>query len=100
MIMIGQTAGLFATGTLLTISFRILTIWIYNNTGHSVFATILFHAVTNTGRSVFPGSRAGIELGDAAIAYSIVMFTAFLVAAFWDAETLTRFPDRGHEDKG
>jgi len=91
MIMIGQTVGLFALGTLLTIGFRILTVWLYNNAGCSVFAAILFHAVTNTGRSVFPGGRATMELGDAAIAYTIVILAAVIVALLWDRETLTRF---------
>lgn len=43
--------------------------------GNSVFAAILFHAVTNTGRSVFPGSLSALELGDAAVAYGLITIT-------------------------
>ncbi len=90
-IQMGHTPGLIFFGTLLTISFRILTVWIFNNTGSSVCATILFHAVTNTGRSVFPGSRSAYELADGAIGYSLIMITAVIVVFLWGSETFTRF---------
>lgn len=63
MLSMGMTPGLFIWGGfILAFSFRILTVWLYNNTGKSVFAAILFHAVTNTGRSIFPGSRSTFQL--------------------------------------
>jgi membrane protease YdiL (CAAX protease family) len=34
--------------------FRVLIAWIFNNTGKSVFAAILFHAVDNTALVTFP----------------------------------------------
>ena len=37
-----------------TLGLRVLTVWIYNNTGRSVFATILFHDVCNVGWLLFP----------------------------------------------
>jgi hypothetical protein len=91
MISMGMAPGLFIWGSILTVSFRILTVWLYNNTGNSVFAAILFHAVTNTGRSVFPGSRSALELGDAAIAYGLITITAMIVVFLWGPETLARF---------
>lgn len=91
MISMGMTPGLLFCGTLMTISFRILTVWLYNNTGNSVFAAILFHAVTNTGRSVFPGGRSAYELGDAAIGYGIITITAIIVVFLWGPKTLARF---------
>lgn len=91
MISIGQTPGLFAWGTLSTISFRILIVWLYNNTGNSVFAAILFHAVANTGRSVFPGGRSAYELGDAAVGYGLITIAAVIVVFLWGPKTLARF---------
>lgn len=91
MIMLGQPPGLFVMGSLLTIGFRVLTVWIYNNAGHSVFATILFHAVTNTGRSVFPGSRAAYEMANGVVGYTFILIAAVVVALLWDRKTLTRF---------
>ncbi len=90
MIQMGQTPGLVAWGTIMTIGFRILSVWLYNNTGKSVSAVILFHAVTNTGRSVFPGSRAALEQADAAVCYGLTAITAVIVVLVWGAKTLTR----------
>ena len=91
-ISIGQTLGLIIWGgVILAVSFRILTVWLYNNTGKSVFAAILFHAVINTGRSIFPGSRSAFELGDGAIGYGLIAVTAVIVVFLWGSKTLTRF---------
>lgn len=91
-ISIGQTLGLIIWGgVILAVSFRILTVWLYNNTGKSVFAAILFHAVTNTGRSIFPGSRSTFELYDGAIGYGLIVITAVIVVFLWGPKTLARF---------
>ncbi|MFB3765947.1 MAG: CPBP family intramembrane glutamic endopeptidase, partial [Methanotrichaceae archaeon] len=45
-ISIGQSLGLIIWGgVILAVSFRILIVWLYNNTGKSVISAILFHAV-------------------------------------------------------
>lgn len=91
-ISIGQSLGLIILGgVMLAVSFRILTVWLYNNTGKSVFAAILFHAVTNTGRSIFPGSRSTFELYDGAIGYGLIAITAVIVVFLWGPKTLARF---------
>ena len=91
-ISIGQTLGLFIWGgVILAVSFRILTVWLYNNTGKSVFAAILFHAVTNTGRSIFPGSRSTFELWDGAIGYGLIAIVTVIVVFLWGSKTLARF---------
>ncbi len=89
MIQLGQSAALMAWGTLFTIAVRVLMVWLYNNTG-SVFATVLFHAIGNTGRSLFPGGRSTFEMGDAAIGYSIVVGAAVIVTIFWWPNLRTR----------
>lgn len=91
MIQIGQTPTLMAWGVLGTVGFRILYVWLYNNTGKSVFGVILFHAMGNTGRSVFPGGRSHFELADAAVGYSIIAITAVIVAFLWGSKTLARY---------
>ena len=91
-ISIGQTLGLIIWGgVILAVSFRILTVWIYNNTEKSVFAVIIFHAVTNTGRSIFPGTRSAFELGDGAIGYGLIAIVAVIVVFLWGSKTLARF---------
>jgi len=42
-----QTADWILWHRLRTVAFRILIVWVYNNTGKSVFSAILFHAVNN-----------------------------------------------------
>lgn len=91
MIQLGQTPTLMAWGFLATVGFRILYVWLYNNTGRSIFGVILFHAMGNTGRSVFPGGRPHFELADAAVGYSIVVITAVIVTFLWGSKTLARY---------
>jgi hypothetical protein len=61
-----------------TIGGRILIVWIYNNTGFSVFAAILFHTMANLGVTFYPG---GIESYDPAVGNAIIAGAAVLVAA-------------------
>ncbi len=91
MIELGQSPKLMAWGFLATVGWRVLYVWIYNNAGKSVFGVVLFHAIDNVGRSVFPGGRTGFQLDDAAVGYSIVAVTAVIVAVLWGSKTLARF---------
>lgn len=91
MIQIGQTPALMAWGFFVTIAFRLLYIWLYNNTGGSVFAVILFHAISNTGRTIFPGGRSQYELANAAVGYSIIIFAALTVILLWGSKTLAQY---------
>ena len=88
---LGHYLTLMAWGTLFTVGVRVLIVWLYNNTGKSVFAAILFHTMVNTGRSVFPGGRSHFELADGAIGYSIITITAVIVAFLWGSKTLARY---------
>ncbi len=88
MVQIGQSPVLMAWGVLATVGFRILYVWLYNNTNKCVFAVIFFHAMSNTGRSLFPGGRSYFELSDAAVGYSIIAITAVIVTFLWGAKTL------------
>jgi uncharacterized protein len=91
MMELGQAPTLMVWGFFVTVAFRILYVWLYNNTGKSVFAVILFHAIGNTGRSIFPGGRSGFEMGNAAVGYSIIILAAVLVVILWGPRTLARF---------
>jgi uncharacterized protein len=72
---------------LFTVVARILIVWLYNNTGKSVLAAILFHAMINVSVSVFPNNGS---LYDPAIAGAITVITAVIVTFFWGAKTLAR----------
>ncbi|MEP6763343.1 MAG: type II CAAX endopeptidase family protein [Gemmatimonadaceae bacterium] len=94
MMQIGQSARLMAWGFLVTIAFRVISVWLYNNASRSVFAVILAHTVGNTARSAFPGGRGTYELGSGAVAYSVVIFFAALTVVLWGPKTLSQFAGR------
>ena len=66
---------------------RILIVWLYNNTGRSVFAVALFHATLNLSYMLFPvyGSHFDIRLGGL-----VTAFAAAMVIVLWGPRTLTR----------
>ena len=74
------------------VAFRILVVWLYNNTGGSVFAVALFHATLNLSFMLFPvnGSHFDIRLAGLVMAGA-----AAVVILFWGAETLARYSPAG-----
>lgn len=62
---------------------RVVIVWLYNNTGKSVFAAALFHAISNLGALLFPY--------DPLITGLIMAFVAAAVALVWGPRTLARF---------
>ena len=66
---------------------RVLIVWLYNNTGKSVFAVALFHATLNLAWMLFPvyGSHFDIRLGGLVMAG-----VAIIVTVVWGPQTLAR----------
>ena len=91
MIKMEQTPQLIGWGLLATVAFRVITVWLYNNTNCSLLAVIIAHAIGTTARSAFPGGRQGYELGNGAIGYCIIIFAAVCVTALWGKNTLSDF---------
>jgi membrane protease YdiL (CAAX protease family) len=67
-----------------TVATRVLIVWIYNNTGHSLFAAILYHAIGNVSTLLFP------SYFDPRITGSIVAAAAAIVTIIWGPRTLSR----------
>ena len=80
----GRSSGWIAWWCLYTVAARILIVWIYNNTHHSVFAAILFHAVGNMCTMLFPAYFNPQITGLAVAALAAV------VTVIWGPRTLTR----------
>ena len=91
MMVMGQSLELILWGLCVTVAFRILSVWIYNNSSSSVFAVIVMHAVGNTARTGYPGGRRGYELGSGSVAYSIIIVFTLFVVAIWRPTTLASF---------
>jgi membrane protease YdiL (CAAX protease family) len=70
---------------LFTVASRVLIVWLYNNTGKSVFAATLYHAISNVCTVLFPGYF------DPRITGMIVAFAAAVVTIAWGPRTLARY---------
>ena len=87
LLQMGRTPTWIAWWRVYALTFRILTVWLYNNTGKSVFAAALFHATLNLAYLLFPvyGSHFDMRL-----AGLVMTGTALVVVVVWRPKTLTR----------
>lgn len=67
---------------------RVLFVWLYNNTGKSVFAVAVFHAMLNITWQLFPISGS---FYDPRITGLIVTSAALIVLVLWGPQTLARY---------
>jgi CAAX protease family protein len=67
---------------------RILFVWLYNNTGKSVFAAAVFHAMLNVTWQLFPINGS---FYDPRITGPIVAVAALIVIIIWGPKTLTQY---------
>ena len=65
---------------------RVVIVWLYNNTGKSVFAAALFHAISNVATLLFHY--------DPFVTGLIMAFVAATVALTWGHRTLARLSGR------
>ena len=84
----GRTPAWVAWWTLGAVALRTLTVWLYNNTGRSLFAAIVFHATFNVDFAVFPNQGSH---WDPAVAGVITAFAAAIVTLLWGPKTLARY---------
>ncbi len=73
---------------LFTVSIRILYVWLYYNTGKSVFAVALCHGMENFSSYVFPFSGSTY---DPRFAAPVTACAAAIVIVVWGPRTLARF---------
>jgi membrane protease YdiL (CAAX protease family) len=85
-----RPAGWIAWWSLGTLSLRVLIVWLYNNTGKSVFAASLLHASANVGTITFGA------VYDPHITSLVLTAIAAAVTAFWGAATLSTSMWRRH----
>ena len=73
--------------TLATISMRVIVVWLYNNTGRSVFVAALVHAMSNLAWQLFPVNGS---FYDPRVTGLILVLVAALIVVVWGSKTLTR----------
>jgi CAAX protease family protein len=88
LIQMDRTPTWIAWWSLGSISIRILTVWLYNNTGRSLFAAILFHAMNNLSFALFPNYGSH---WDPAVTGVITTIAAVIVTFLWGSRTLARY---------
>jgi len=71
-----------------TVALRVLMVWIFNNTGRSVFAMVLFHAMINESEFMYPNLGSYY---DPLIPFVFLAVIAALVVIFWGGTTLAQF---------
>jgi uncharacterized protein len=88
LLLLHRSAAWIAWWCLYAMAARILIVWLYNNTGKSVFSAALFHATLNLSYMLFPvyGSHYDMRLGGLVMAFAAVMVTVV-----WGPGTLTRY---------
>ncbi len=82
-----RPVGWIAWWSLFTIAFRVLIVWIYNNTGKSVFGAALFHATFNITWQLFSNNGSS---WDPRITGLITAFVVIIVTVRWGPRTLAR----------
>lgn len=87
-----RSASWIAGWFLGSVSFRVLIVWLYNNTGRSIFAASLFHMTFNVSWQLFPVHGSYF---DPRIAGVITSFAAVVVAFTWGPRSLSR-PTKCH----
>ena len=84
----GRGAAWIAWWSVVAVAILTFTVWIYNNTGRSLFAAIVFHATFNVCFALFPnwGSH-----WDPAVSGAITAVAAATVAFLWGPKTLASY---------
>lgn len=88
MMQAGQSLGYIVWACLFMVGTRVLWVWLYNNTGKSVFAVALCHSTTNTSQWIlFPGGSYHLQI----ITGLIAAIGAIVVTIAWGPQTLARY---------
>jgi uncharacterized protein len=90
-IAIGGTAADLAWWLPGAIALRVLMTSLYNNSGRSMPAVIIFHTMLNVGRSIaFPTIATHYDPAYQAISYVITFAMSAIIVIVWGAKTLTK----------
>jgi len=74
-----------------TVASRVLFVWIYNNTGKSLFTQAMLHAAFGAYWFLFPVIEAVPSFYDPVILASITTILAAIITILWGSKTLARY---------
>lgn len=84
----GHSTSWIMWQTLAALPSRILYVWLYNNTGKSVFSAAMFHSIENVSWSLFPNHTSHYS---PVVTCVVTATVASVVVYGWGAKTLARF---------
>jgi membrane protease YdiL (CAAX protease family) len=82
-----RSAEWIAWWSLGTVAARVVMVWLYNNTGKSVFAAALFHMMTNVTWQLFPVNGSYF---DPRVTGLILALVAVIIVVVWRPQTLVQ----------
>jgi membrane protease YdiL (CAAX protease family) len=85
LLQVGRPLSWIAWWSLGTVAQRVIMVWLFVNTGRSVFAMALFHMVLNLGWQLFPVQGSYYDQPTVAVLMAVV---AVVVTAGWGPRTL------------
>lgn len=88
LIQAGRSPAWIAWWSLATVAQRVLIVWLYNNTGKSVFVAAAYHAMMNLTWQLFPVNGS---FYDPRLTALIVAWVAVVVAFLWKPKTLAEY---------
>ena len=71
-----------------TVLLRVIMVWLFNNTGKSVFGIVLFHAMINISPYLIPGNWGNY---DPFVTCILLILTVVVIVFGWDSKTLARY---------
>ena len=71
-----------------TVFLRVFLVWLFNNTGKSIFAVVLFHIMSNISPYLFPNNGPNYDPFIFAI---LLMVTVVIIIFLWGSKTLVRY---------
>lgn len=87
-VLTGNSASWIMWQSLAALPSRILYVWLYNNTGKSVFSAAMFHSIENVSWSLFPNHTSHYSPFVTCVVTAAI---AAIVVYGWGAKTLARF---------
>ena len=74
-----------------TVFLRVIMVWIFNNTGKSVFAMVLFHTMINLSPYLIPNYGAHYD----PLIFSVLLgITSIAITYLWDSKTLAEYKNK------
>ena len=88
LIQLGRTPTQIVWQCMDMVATRILIVWLYNNTGKSVFAAVLYHMMYNVSTLLLP--NFGLYY-DPVVTSMLVIIAAAIIIVLWGPKTLARY---------